>query len=500
MRSMTARRAESRGVTVRSAGAPRAAVTRMTAEVPNLEVHFDEATHNPVQVVVTGAVRARGLSKRAAPSPETAARQFVQDRADLWQLDDRDVGTVDVVSVSTTGLPTVKMLQKVDGVEVFQSDMTAALGADNNVVSVSGQLFHGAATGPQRAAARAAAPKAAGSGPAELTEEEAIAKAAFDLTGHQYKASDFRPAKKSARRDEGPYRSYDSKWKAERPAAKPARKNGKMAAPASVKAAPPRFERPVRVKDVLFPMGEGEFVPGYYIELWLEGYPAFSYVVDKIDAPDILFRKNLTSRVAFKYRVHNRGDALFRPEDGPAPGSPHPTGKPNGFQAATIPEKIDRDREPAAGAALAPAECDHHARQQLHRVRRPPRSRGAGGRRRRRQGHRRAHVRHQVRSHEIVDRRKEPAEPASWACSSTSIGCTTAGTRPDSTKPRATLSRTISDSAGLVAIRSWPTATTSAAPTTPTCRRRRMARARACRCSASTARTRCQAGPATTRR
>ena len=121
---------ESRGVTVRSAGAPRAAVTRMTAEVPNLEVHFDEATHNPVQVVVTGAVRARGLSKRAAPSPETAARQFVQDRADLWQLDDRDVGTVDVVSVSTTGLPTVKMLQKVDGVEVFQSDMTAALGAE----------------------------------------------------------------------------------------------------------------------------------------------------------------------------------------------------------------------------------------------------------------------------------------------------------------------------------------------------------------------------------
>ena len=113
-----------------------------------------------------------------------------------------------------------------------------------------------------------------------------------------------------------------------------------MAAPASAKAAPPRFERPVRVKDVLFPMGEGEFVPGYYIELWLEGYPAFSYVVDKIDAPDILFRKNLTSRVAFNYRVHNRGDALFRPEDGPAPGSPHPTGKPNGFQAATIPEKL----------------------------------------------------------------------------------------------------------------------------------------------------------------
>ena len=63
-------------------------------------------------------------------------------------------------------------------------------------------------------------------------------------------------------------------------------------------------------------------------------------MVDAVDAPDVLFRKNLTSGISFKYRVHNTGDALFRPEDGPAPGTPHPTGKPNGFQAATIPEKL----------------------------------------------------------------------------------------------------------------------------------------------------------------
>ena len=154
---------ESRGVTVRSAGAPRAAVTRMTAEVPNLEVHFDEATHNPVQVVVTGAVRARGLSKRAAPSPETAARQFVQDRADLWQLDDRDVGTVDVVSVSTTRSANCRRrLQKVDGVEVFQSDMTAAVARNNRVVSVSGTAVSGGYADPTRAAARAASAEGSG--------------------------------------------------------------------------------------------------------------------------------------------------------------------------------------------------------------------------------------------------------------------------------------------------------------------------------------------------
>ena len=327
---------ESRGVAIPAARAERPAVARMAAEVPSLAVHLDEATHNPVQVTAEAA--AARLSTRSAASPEAAARQFVQDRADLWQLNNQDLGTLDVVSVSRTGLPTVKMIQKIDGVEVFQSDMTAALGADNSVVSVSGQLFHGAATAPRRAAARAATALRAGT--AELEAEEAIAKAAFDLTGHQYKAGDFKPARKSAQRDDGPYRFYDSKWKA-RAAAKPAKKKkSKTAARQSATPEPPRFERPVRVKDIMFPMGEGEFVPGYYIELWLEGYPAFSYIVDKIDTPDILFRKNLTSGIAFKYRVHNTGDALSRPEDGPAPGSPHPTGKPNGFQAKTIPEKL----------------------------------------------------------------------------------------------------------------------------------------------------------------
>jgi hypothetical protein len=76
------------------------------------------------------------------------------------------------------------------------------------------------------------------------------------------------------------------------------------------------------------------------MELWITGYPAFSYVMDAIDTPDLLYRKNLTSHVAYKYTVHNTGDAVFRPEDGPAPGTPHPAGIPNGFQAKTIREKV----------------------------------------------------------------------------------------------------------------------------------------------------------------
>ena len=141
------------------------AIARMTNEVPNISVHLDEATQNPVQVTVAQGPEVRGatgLTTRAAASPEAAARQFIKDRADLWQLNNDDIATVNVVSVSSTGLPTVRMLQKVDGVEVFQSDMTAAVGADNNLISVSGQLFHGAAGAPHRAEARAAAAPGAG--------------------------------------------------------------------------------------------------------------------------------------------------------------------------------------------------------------------------------------------------------------------------------------------------------------------------------------------------
>ena len=324
-----------RGVAI--AAAPREerrAVSRLAEAVPELAVDYDEATQNPVRVSTRRP--AGRLSVRAADSPEAAARQFVRDQADLWQLDDQDVGTVDVVSVSTQGLPTVRMVQRVRGVEVFQSEVTAAVAADNGVVSLTGQLFQGAGAAPTRAAAREAAPAEGGG---TTSAEEAIAKAAADLTGHDYRPGDFRMAPAArADHDAGPYRYYDSRWKV-RTRGKPA-KTGTAKSRGGKAAGPPPFERPVRVKDVLFPLGDGRFVPAYYIELWIEGYPAFSYVVDAVETPDVLFRKNLTSGAAFGYRVHNTGDALFRPEDGPAPGTPHPTGRPDGFQAPTIPEKL----------------------------------------------------------------------------------------------------------------------------------------------------------------
>lgn len=297
-------------VATRVAGDEHRGLKRLAADVADLTVHVDEATQMPVSIQSQTA--GKSISERAA-SPEAAVQQFVRSRADLWNLSDADAGTLEVQSVSRQGLPTVGLVQRMDGVEVFQGELKAAVDADNNVLSITGQAFAGAGE-PASLASRGKTGSRAG----QLSAQAAIAKAATDLTGLPHSAKDFKLSGKATKAD--PYRHFTFT----------AAKSDKR----------PGFERPVRLKDVMFPMGEGQFIPGYYIELWVNDYPAFSYVVDAIDAPDILFRKNLSSPAVFKYRVHNTGDTLFRPEDGPAPGSPHPTGVPNGFQAKTVKEKL----------------------------------------------------------------------------------------------------------------------------------------------------------------
>lgn len=280
-----------------------AAAARLARDAEDLALDLDEATQNPNRLSVQ---QPEGrLTERAEASPEAATLGFIAERADLWGLNEEDLATVEVVSVSRKGLPTVRLIQKSGGVEVFQSEMTAAVGADNRVVSLAGQFFAEAAGAPAQAAERGA-----GATPAET----AIARAATDLTGRDYDSTVVTLQGDT----EGGYRLYEA------------------VAPDSL----PAFERLVRVKDVLFPLGVGQFAPGYFIELWLAGYPAFSYVIDSVGDPEVLFRKNLTSKIKFKYWVHNTGDALLRPEDGPAPGTPHPTGRLDGFQAATIPERM----------------------------------------------------------------------------------------------------------------------------------------------------------------
>jgi hypothetical protein len=279
---------------------------RLSADVPDLVIEEDETTGLPNRIV-SRQPSAR-LSGPTPTDPGDAVRQFIQDRRGVWNLTQEDAAAVEVRSVSRAGLKTARVLQSVDGVEVFNSDVTVALDAANGVISLSGQLFPGAG-GAVRQARLAQA----------RTPEEGIARAAFDLTRVVYQAADFAAAPTPA--DSVPYRLYEFRPGDDDPR--------------------PRFERSVRLKDVMFPLGNQQFASGHYLELWIVGFPPFSYVIDAVDTPFVLFRKNLSAEQApFTYRVHNTGDALFRPHDGPAPGSPHPTGLPDGFQAAPVAERL----------------------------------------------------------------------------------------------------------------------------------------------------------------
>ena len=316
---------------------------QLARAVEDLDVSYDQVTQLPN--LVTSRQPAARLSGEGPATPESAVLDFIRNRSDVWNLTAADTGTIEVVSVSQprsqapaeaapaprgarprarrasesafnlSNLKTVNLVQRVDGKEVFNSDVTAAVNANNEVLTVSGQFFPGASQSGERSRAQEAGAAIPGT---SSSEEEAIALAAFDLTNIVYNASDFSLIADS--RTSSPYRLYE------------------FQAPEGDTR--PSFERPVRLKDVVFPLGDNQFVPSYYMELWITGYPAFSYVMDAIDTPDLLYRKNLTSHVTFKYRVYNTGDAIFRPEDGPAPGTPHPTGKPDGFQAQIIPEKV----------------------------------------------------------------------------------------------------------------------------------------------------------------
>jgi extracellular elastinolytic metalloproteinase len=274
----------------------------------DLTMTYDEATGLPNQVVINQP--AVGLEGVAADTPAQAAERFVTERADLWQLSPEDTSGIEVTGVSGSRLRTVQLLQRVNGTEVFNSDVTAAVGPANQLISIAGQFFPGAA---------ASAPETELAAEAPTLPEQSIARAASDLTGFEYLPSEF------VRDDQSSFGEHYRFYRFQ-------------AAPGDDSR--PGFERPVRLKDVLFPLGAEQFAPAYYLELWIKGLPAFSYVIDSVEEPDVLFRRNLTADTGFRYRVHSTGDALFRPEDGPAPGTPHPTGQPDGFQAPVIEERL----------------------------------------------------------------------------------------------------------------------------------------------------------------
>ena len=269
------------------------------------------------------------------------------------------------------------------------------------------------------------------------------------------------------------------------------------------RATRPAFERPVRVKDVMFPLGEGAVRPRLLHRAVDHGIPGLQLRGRRgrrarravPQEPDVATSRSDTACTTPATPCSARRTAR-RPARRTRPACP------TASRPRPSPRQLVDDRKPAARPTRGcRTDATTTERQQLHRLRRPERPRRLRPRRRRRAqmtaprtfDYSYDHAQAGQRPEEPADQPGRDVLPRELAARPLVRGGLRRGRR-------ATPSRTTSAAAASAATRSWPRATTSAAPTTPTCRRRPTAPARGCRCSSSTGRTRCPAGPATTRR
>lgn len=255
----------------------------------------------------TASSQNRG-QKSGPGAEESAARGHITKFAPLYQLDDIDVATAEVKSVHNTGKGAVivQMKQKIDGVEVFRDEMKVVMNQKLDLVAMSGYI-------PTWTKNR--------TGVFTLSPAQAIAIAFQDLTDAGIDAG---ALQWSENRDQFDFFSLDAQ---------------------AENTIGLHMVEPSRVKKVMFDLPEG-LEPAYYLELNV-GAPDgrdsdfYSYVISAVDGK-LLFRNNLTSQDSFSYRVWADSTGKFIPFDGPQgpTGTPHPTGLPDGFQAAFVPPQL----------------------------------------------------------------------------------------------------------------------------------------------------------------
>lgn len=262
----------------------------------------------PTFVFSEKALRAgptQALKPVTQASADAAAREHLRGVADMYRLSRSDVDNAVLQNVhlpkNGRGAVVATYGRRVNGIEVFRSEVKVVMNASHELVALSGYLA-------PRAAEDAVAAQPASF---RLSAPQALARAVGDVTGTMLDARAFAPSG-----TQGDYSHYT--------------------VDANVLASQ-RFGSNPRVKKVLYPMPDG-LVPAYYVEVnsGSASTPDASYFAYVISARDgsTLVKTDLTESEAFTYRVY--ADPVSKlPYDGPqgTEASPHPTGTPNGYQA-----------------------------------------------------------------------------------------------------------------------------------------------------------------------
>jgi len=248
----------------------------------------------PASVVASN--KARGGSPAAA-----AALWHLEQHAAAYGLSPEALGSVEVALVHDTGRGaiTVRLRQRVGGVEVYRTQMGVLLNRDYSLIALTGDL-HPAARSTKTAP-----------GPFRLTEADAIRSAIADVTGD---GPDFL-APAGLR---GGYLFYGGSG----------------------------LSRPARAKKILFALPD-RLVPAYLADTSVKeasGTHGFLHVFAADDGR-LLYRQSIDDDAAFQYRVWADTAGAHKPADGPiADSTPHPTGNPDGYTPGyTTPSLISID-------------------------------------------------------------------------------------------------------------------------------------------------------------
>ncbi len=267
-------------------------------------VHRDARTGLP-RFAWLGLADARSTELRGKPARE-AAWTTLRGIARSYGLRREVIESAELESIhdAGTGPIVARFRQRVDDIEVFRSHMSLAFTRNMDPVAASGSL--------------ARVPRASDRLPFTLDARAAVAIAAR-AAGTKISEGDVGESGELG----GGYSRFTL----------------------ATGALGHRHEvAPTRAKKVWFDGAKG-LEPAYYIELHLgsdatDDTALRSFVVSA-DEGTVLFAKNMTESEAYTYRVYadpSSGPHPFHPYVGPQGhgGLPHPTGRPNGFQAPFV--------------------------------------------------------------------------------------------------------------------------------------------------------------------
>jgi hypothetical protein len=273
----------------------------------------------------------------AGAGSEERALAFVRQNAGLYGLSSAALAAAYVREVHDTGRGGIIVIfgQRMNGIEVFQTEMKVLLDRAGGLVAIGGNLHGGAA--PRSKGAKQAF---------SLGAAQAIAQAAGDAFEAPIQASDL----KDLKQEKAGYRYFGLLQSS-------VTKSKKLA-----------FATPARAKKVFYPMPD-RLVPAYYLEVDAgratgNTSELYGYVISAENG-EILMRRSLTSDAAYKYRVWADATAPFTPTGGPQTDyAPHPTGLPDGSVPAFVPPLLvtmDGFNTPPGGPPdpwLGPAAAD----------------------------------------------------------------------------------------------------------------------------------------------